>query len=227
MLFASKIPWFAKLIPGWSIRATGPFPSLHVSGPPRRRHGDWMLEASRSSQVGHFSSWKTWKVEKFPKKKWHAIPMEANMYIYIYTSIFQGVLFWSKGWCMVTLYHPFRTLWKIQVYIIYLYIYMCVCVSVFLFGAIYIFASYLWISLIYGNFYLNMLIERWIFMVHVGWFNTMHGCFGTKYGIFPFVFHLHFFWVHEEGLLEESDFLQVGSHRVFFIELSFVIFWKL
>ena len=31
------------------------------------------------------------------------------------TSIFQGVLFGSKGWCMDTPYHPFSTLWKIQV----------------------------------------------------------------------------------------------------------------
>ena len=31
------------------------------------------------------------------------------------SSIFQGVLFGSKGWCMVTPSHPFSTLWKIQV----------------------------------------------------------------------------------------------------------------
>ena len=32
------------------------------------------------------------------------------------SSIFQGVLFGSKGWCMGTPYHPFSTLWKIQGY---------------------------------------------------------------------------------------------------------------
>ena len=31
------------------------------------------------------------------------------------TSIFQRVLIDSKGWCIGTLYHPFSTLWKIQV----------------------------------------------------------------------------------------------------------------
>ena len=36
--------------------------------------------------------------------------------IYAITSIFQGVLFGSKGWCMGTPYHPFSTLWKIQEY---------------------------------------------------------------------------------------------------------------
>ena len=92
------------------------------------------------------------------------------MYIYIYIPAS------SKGFC----FDPRDGVWSPFIihsghfgrsrYIsyIYIYIYVCVCVSVFLFGAIYIFASYLWISLIYGNFYLNMLIERWIFMVHVG-----------------------------------------------------------
>ena len=32
----------------------------------------------------------------------------------IRTSIFQGVLWGSKGWCMGTPYHPFSTFWKIQ-----------------------------------------------------------------------------------------------------------------
>ena len=32
----------------------------------------------------------------------------------IVTSIFQRVLFDSKGWCIGTPYHPFSTLWKIQ-----------------------------------------------------------------------------------------------------------------
>ena len=31
------------------------------------------------------------------------------------TSIFRRVLFDSKGWCIGTPYHPFSTLWKIQV----------------------------------------------------------------------------------------------------------------
>ena len=35
----------------------------------------------------------------------------------LYYSIFQRVLFDSKGWCIGTPYHPFSTLWKIQVYI--------------------------------------------------------------------------------------------------------------
>ena len=47
-------------------------------------------------------------------------------YIYIYTSIFQRVLFKPKEWYMGTPYHRFSTLWKIQVYI-YIYIYMSVC----------------------------------------------------------------------------------------------------
>ena len=35
--------------------------------------------------------------------------------ICLISSIFQGVLFGTKGWCMVTPYHPFSTLWKIHV----------------------------------------------------------------------------------------------------------------
>ena len=34
---------------------------------------------------------------------------------YEHSSIFQRVLFDSKGWCIGTPYHPFSTLWKIQV----------------------------------------------------------------------------------------------------------------
>ena len=111
--------------------------------------------------MGHFSSWKTWKVEKFPKKKWHAIPMEA-ICIYIYQHLPRGSVL-IQG---MVYGHPLSsiqdTLEDPGIYHISIYICVCVCVSVFLFGAIYIFASYLWISLIYGNFYLNMLIERWI-----------------------------------------------------------------
>ena len=39
--------------------------------------------------------------------------------VYLPTSIFQGVLFGTKGWCIGTPYHPFSTLWKIQVYMIF------------------------------------------------------------------------------------------------------------
>ena len=53
------------------------------------------------------------------------ICMYVNI-IYIYMSAsskdFQRVLFDSKGWCIGTPYHPFSTLWNIQVYIV------CVCV---------------------------------------------------------------------------------------------------
>jgi len=41
-------------------------------------------------------------------------PKKICRYSLEYTSIFQGILFGSKGWCMVTPYHPFSTLWKIQ-----------------------------------------------------------------------------------------------------------------
>ena len=34
--------------------------------------------------------------------------------------MFQRVLFDSKGWCIGTPYHPFSTLWKIQVYILHI-----------------------------------------------------------------------------------------------------------
>ena len=37
-----------------------------------------------------------------------------NVIYSIQTSIFQRVLFDSKGWCIGTPYHPFSTLWKIQ-----------------------------------------------------------------------------------------------------------------
>ena len=103
-----------------------PFPTRFGTAP----SSPWRLDArSFPKQPGgtllQLENLESWKVSK---EKMARNTHGSYMYIYIYTSIFQGVLFWSKGWCMVTLYHPFRTLWKIQVYIIYLYIYMCVCV---------------------------------------------------------------------------------------------------
>ena len=39
------------------------------------------------------------------------------------TSIFQRVLFDSKGWCIGTLYHPCSTLWKIQVDVFFWFVF--------------------------------------------------------------------------------------------------------
>ena len=134
----------------------------------------------------------------------------------------------THGSCNIYIY--ISHIYKLYMYYIYLYIYIYVCVSVFVFVAIYIYASYLWISLMHGNFYLNMLVERWNSMVHVGWFNTMHGCFGTKYGIFPyfpFVFHWPFLEFMRRVSWKKATSFKLDLTVIFLIELSFVIFWKL
>ena len=46
-------------------------------------------------------------------------PQTNTHMTYMYQHL-PGVLFGSKGWCMGTSYHPFSTLWKIQVYNIYI-----------------------------------------------------------------------------------------------------------